>query len=42
MTLEQLEDAIDAVILASGLPAEKVADVLDMMLVRYEEEAASE
>lgn len=42
MTVEELEEAIDRVILSSGLGADDVAGVLEIMAYRYEEQAAEE
>ena len=39
MTDQELEDAIDAVILDSGMPPSHVVLVLEAMLDRYKEEA---
>ena len=41
MTEVELEEAIDRVILESGLPPSQVTGVLELMMERYHEEAAS-
>lgn len=42
MEAEELESAIDELILKSGLSASAVADMLSLMLARYENDAESE
>lgn len=42
MSVEELEDAIDKLILESGLSLDDVAGVLETMAYRYKEQAAED
>jgi hypothetical protein len=42
MNIDELRDALDAVILSSGVPAEDVVGVLEQMLYSYTDQAAQD